>query len=446
MTSQRGQRQPYRLLVESPRTTDRDAYNVRDSSVSLSEIDHKARKFAHRGATAHVVYLKDDGGALLIYTYTPENAQAADNDPERTRIHMPEDIIRWYQKQGVMPQEVTMPRSGKRLVVPAATAAAPTTETPVQADEETETPAPAAQPHIVGDRVIELEYDVAHFPVVRAEHFKPVLANTLTIRLYPNRKTTGYHVGRIVLKGTAAKKDDTPSNAAGNLWLNSVDEAPDWLAEIVNEKAAPYLAGNAPAAADTTDESLPIHTVTDEELWNSPLGHRLRNYADKLLVAEKERLTAKDKRQVAGSWAFGVDHARSALSPFGTVDERNENDDPWAYWQSPETEGLRTAVQATDGSRKAAQEAAKVYIAGLQGDERPTAEEPTEAAPADDNEEPPTPTDVAGALSYLLTGHVASDRGPFAVHAADGFHDEPYVILSLDAMNKVLGEIPKERW
>ncbi|MFE6000398.1 hypothetical protein ACFQ6C_26615 [Streptomyces sp. NPDC056454] len=418
---------------------------MRDSSVSLSELDHRARQAAHRGATVHVVYMKDDGGALLIYTYTPENVQAADDDPEHTRIYMPEDIIRWYQKQGVQPQEVKMPRSGKRLVVPITTTAAPTTETPFQADEETETP--AAQPHVVSGRVIELKYNVADFPVVRAEHFKPVLAETLMISLYSNSKTTGYHVGRIALKGVAAKKDGTPSNAAGHVWFNSRDEIPDWLAEIVNEKAASYLAGNAPTAADADD-------MTDEELWNSPLGHRLRNYADKLLLAEEERIPLFHKRQVDGVVARGVSRARALVHPLGDpspigadIDEVQRPDfDPWANWQSPEVVGLREAVQATDGSLEAAQEAAKAYIAGLQGDERPTAEEPTETVPANDDEEPPTPTDVAGALSYLLTGHVASDRGPFAVHAADGFHDEPYVILSLDAMNKVLGEIPKERW
>lgn len=197
--------------------------------------------------------------------------------------------------------------------------------------------------------------------------------------------------------------------------------------------------------------------LSDEELWNSPLGLRLRAYADKLLAAENERVGIVDKRQLAAHQRMGVDYARDVFSVTGEdMSTRNDNDDPWVYWKSPEIDGLRNAVASSDRTRKGAQEAAKAYIAGLQEEEeeRPASEDSMpvgppwtgdEEAPADEEREA-TPLDVAGALSWLLTGHAASDKGPFAVHDADGFHDEPYVILPLDAMRKVLDEIPASRW
>lgn len=205
-----------------------------------------------------------------------------------------------------------------------------------------------------------------------------------------------------------------------------------------------------------TNETLPIHTLTDEELWDSPLGHRLRRYLDKLLLAEAERITMVAKRKWQQDNAIGVNIARDIVSPDGTLEERNdgEDGDPWAYWQSPEQLGLKEAIKATDGTPAAVQEATKAYIASLQVDERPAADEfppeqydmPVGPPVHSDEERAATPLDVAGALSYLLTGHAGSDKGPFAVHEADGFHDEPYVILSVDSMRKVLEEIPEGRW
>ncbi|MFJ4902962.1 hypothetical protein [Streptomyces sp. NPDC088727] len=279
----------------------------------------------------------------------------------------------------------------------------------------------------------------------RKHHGAPEPIEGLTVR---NIRT----IDRDVPPGTSADKavpPNCPQDDEGNAPVDMA-EAPDWLAAIVNEKSAPYLTGDSPTQPLTAADDM-----TDEELWNSPLGQRLRHYADKLLLAEAERVRANAKRHAHGVVAEGLEFGRAVVSPLGDPtsmlsdpDEPTRADtDPWANWQSAEQTGLRAALAATDGSRDAAQEAAKAYIASLQGDERPTTdEEPTETALADGDGEPSTPTDVAGALSFLLTGNAASDRGPFAVHNGDGFHDEPYVILPLDAMAKVLDEIPKERW
>lgn len=175
--------------------------------------------------------------------------------------------------------------------------------------------------------------------------------------------------------------------------------------------------------------------MTDEELFDSPLGHRLRRYADKLLAAQEARVEFFTRRKSDYVIMAGVSYARDVISPDGTTDERQDND-PWATYRSPELEGLREAVKATDGTTATATEAARAYIASLQSDERAT----------DVVKRPATPTDVASALSHLLTGHAASGKGPFAVHEADGFHDEPYVILSVESMRKVLDEVPKSRW
>lgn len=219
----------------------------------------------------------------------------------------------------------------------------------------------------------------------------------------------------------------------------------------------PPATARPPAAKETTmtDETPPLHTMTDEELWNSPAGERLRHYADKLLAAEAERITANPKRRQAdGVVAEGIQFARAIVSPLGDPSTMISHDDgtparadtdPWANWQSPEVTGLREAVKDHWKDREAALKAAKAYIASLQGNERPAAEEPTEA-PAAVEKRPATPLDVAGALSYLLTGHAASDRGPFAVHEADGFHDEPYVILSVESMSKILDRLPEGTW
>lgn len=311
----------------------------------------------------------------------------------------------------------------------------------------------APRPTIARQRAIELAFDVADFPVVKAQHFRDTLANELKVTLYRDSNDALY-VGRIQLKGSAAKKDGTSGNTGGNLWFNlpeNVDTVPTWLLDIVNEACAPYL---TTAPAQTADD------MTDEELWNSPLGQRLRRYADKLLSAQEARVEFFSKRKGDYIIMAGVQFARDAISPDGTLDERADAD-PWATYRSDELEGMRTAVKATDGTPAAAHEAAKAYIASLQGDERPAAEMPTTCSGGaaidhdetgilnhgtDDEQEKATPLDVAGALSYLLTGNPASDRGPFTVHDADGFHDEPYVILSVESMRKVLDEIPESRW
>lgn len=188
----------------------------------------------------------------------------------------------------------------------------------------------------------------------------------------------------------------------------------------------------------TTDHTTDYNHMTDEELWNSSLGERLRGYADKLLCAEAERIKLVAKRKWQQDNAIGVEIARDVLSAQGSLEERSNGGegDPWAYWQSPVIVGLRDVIKTTDGTPDTVQEAAKAYIASLQGDE----------PPADGEKKEATPLDVAGALSYLLTGHPASDRGPFAVHDGDGFHDEPYVILPVDSMRKVLDRLPESTW
>ncbi|MFH8483007.1 hypothetical protein [Streptomyces sp. NPDC018055] len=481
MTSQRGQRQPYRVLTEFPAREGRAEINGRDSSASLSEIDHQARKAAHRGATAHVIYLMADGQALLIYTYTPENVQAADDDPELVRIFLETDIIRWYQKQGVQPQEVKMPRSGKKLVVSAVTAAAPATKEATTHKETSSWTVAMARARKQEDGKL---VGVHRNTLVAME--KAGLCQRM------EGKRGYYLTEKARTANEAAPETETPVPADEEMAPEGVmaadeqivDELNQWMVEHgwTQPKAsfqsrfffkfiAQRLRTQEPMESAAADGDM-----TDEELWNSPLGHRLRVYADKLLLAEEERIRAFHKRQVDAVMSAGVSRGRSLIHPLGDPspmgaepDEVQRPDiDPWADWQSPEVVGMREAVTAAGNSQKAAQEAAKAYIAGLQGDDRPTAEEPTHTqcsggaaidhdetgvcdhasgdTPTDGDKEPPTPMDVAGGLSYLLTGHVASDRGPFAVHGADGFHDEPYVILPLHAMAKVLSEIPKERW
>jgi hypothetical protein len=91
---------------------------------------------------------------------------------------------------------------------------------------------------------IELHFDVTDFPVVEAEYFKPVLAETMEVALLPRRDGSLY-VARIQLRGWAAKKDGTQGNARGNLWFNpdrEPDKVPTWLLNLVSETCAPYLA------------------------------------------------------------------------------------------------------------------------------------------------------------------------------------------------------------
>lgn len=209
-----------------------------------------------------------------------------------------------------------------------------------------------------------------------------------------------------------------------------------------------------PADRTTTD----YEALTDEELWDSPLGHRLRYYADKLLAAEQARVEQVTRNRAnKAAMSAGLEGARELVSPLGDPFQR---EDDWAVYRSPVMEGLRKVISETDGTIPAVQQAAKAYIARLQADERPVADEfppeeydmpvgppwsGDEEAPADDSKEA-TPLDVAGALSYLLTGRALSDSGPFAVHDADGFHDEPYVLLSVDSMRRVLDRLPESTW
>ncbi|KUL44805.1 hypothetical protein ADL22_12745 [Streptomyces sp. NRRL F-4489] len=266
--------------------------------------------------------------------------------------------------------------------------------------------------------------------------------------------------------------------------------------------------------------------MTDEELWDSPLGRRMRLYADKLLAAEFERISLVAQRKWQQDSAVGVNIARDILSVNGSLEERNdgEDGDPWAYWWSNEIQGLRKVVHEADGTPDAVQEAAKAYIAHLQDEKRPAAKQPvtlmfpgelkkwvlaqhpradrfhltgtrrpggpsglsfslgtrrwyfaapdgfidgafdtralasdgfyeyearlsaSEADASTTETKTGTPSDVAGALSHLLTGHSVCDHGPFAVHEADGFHEEPYVLISVENMAKVLDNIPKDRF
>lgn len=113
----------------------------------------------------------------------------------------------------------------------------------------------------------------------------------------------------------------------------------------------------APAAVD-------LDGLSDEELWDSPVGHRLRNYADKLLAGEQARIeqVSRNRANAAGMMA-GVDAARAIVSALG--DPMNREDD-WATYRSPVLEGLRGAVKATDGTLPVVQEATKAYVAELE--------------------------------------------------------------------------------
>lgn len=386
----RGQRQPYRVFTTFP-PSERNPEGRRsvDAYVSLSDADHNGRQCAGRGGTSEMLYLHEDGQLLRMFVYTPDNAPVFDEDAELAPIYKETDIIRWYRKHHG-PAEVLNGVTVRNIR---------SIDRPVPDGTPTDKTVP---------RVYPQDEDVQEPPAWMTRH-----------------------------------NDGAPTD----------DDA--------NDEEEPM-----PTDEPQTDEAQTSASLTDEELWNSPIGQRLRHYADKLLAAEGERIQLVAKRQWESHVRGGVERARAIVSPLGDPrplgldpDEVPRSDtDPWADWQSPEVVGLREAITATDGTIPAVQEAAKAYIASFQGEERPADEDAMpvgppwtgdEEPPAD--EEPPvkreaTPTDVVGALSYLLTGHAVSDRGPFAVHQGDGFHAEPYVILPLDAMRKVLDEIPQDRW
>ncbi|PPS89578.1 hypothetical protein [Streptomyces sp. MH60] len=469
--SGRGQRQPYRALTITPPNEHLPKGRIFSaSSANLSAIDHQAQENARHGGTCEVLWVHENGTFYRLFVYTPDNVAAFGEDAERVGLYRNEDIIRWYRKHHGAPEllEGITARNLRTKKRPTPTGTPTDNVVPLQYPQDDETDAPPldgfrrppateettmpeqdqAQPTPTSTpRKIELHFDVTGFPVVEAKDFKPVIAQIMEVTLY-TRKDGSRYVGRIQLRGTQAKKDGTPANAPGNLWFDPGaphrDDTPSWLLDFANEQCAPYL---TPVPADD---------MTDGELFDSPVGHRLRHYMDKLLAAEGLRIEISAKRQWEAHVRAGVERARAIVSPLGDPSPINygfdpdavlrPDVDPWADWQSPEVAGLREAIEATDGTIPAVQEAAKAYIASLQGDERPAAEEPTQESPADVVKRSATPTDVAGALSFILTGHAASDRGPFAIHDADGFHDEPYVILPLDSMSKVLDEISQERW
>jgi hypothetical protein len=345
--SGRGQRQPYRVLATRPPKGSQPERVFSSSSTSLANIDHEAREYARNGATCEILYVRDDGTFHRLFVYTPDNVAAFDEDAERASVYKPEDIIRWYRKHHGAPEllEGITARNLRTKKRPAPTGTPTDNVVPIQypqdddggddapplddfrrppsiqettmSEQDQAQPTPTASPG-----TIELHFDVTGFPVVEAKDFKPVIAEVMEVSLYRRKDGTRY-VGRIQLRGRAAKKDHTPANSLGNLWFNpgsryADDNTPRWLLDFATEQCAPYLA--------------------------------------------------------------------------------------------------------------------------------PAAEEPPTEAPAAVAKRPATLADIRRALSYLLTGQEDSSEGPFAVHAADGFHDEPYVILPARSMGKILNEIAKERW
>ncbi|MET7363222.1 hypothetical protein ABZS76_32960 [Streptomyces sp. NPDC005562] len=140
-------------------------------------------------------------------------------------------------------------------------------------------------------------------------------------------------------------------------------------AQAINGLSAEETSGLPHGVADVE-----YATMTDEELWNSPVGERLRHYGDKLLAAEVMRIMMKSRRRTEAVVAEGVEYGRAVLSPLGDPNSLITNKDgaptradtdPWASWQSTELTGLRGAVAATDGTREAVQKAAKRYLADL---------------------------------------------------------------------------------
>ncbi|MEU6362146.1 hypothetical protein [Streptomyces albidoflavus] len=125
------------------------------------------------------------------------------------------------------------------------------------------------------------------------------------------------------------------------------------------------------APAETVASEADTDELSDEELWNSPIGERLRHYADKLLAAEGERINLIAKRQWQSHVRGGVDRARAIVSPLGdpsplvTEEGSRPETDPWSYWRSPEIKGLREVIKATDGTPDVVQVAAKAYIADV---------------------------------------------------------------------------------
>jgi hypothetical protein len=90
---------------------------------------------------------------------------------------------------------------------------------------------------------IVVHFAAHDFPVVEATYFRPVIAETVEVSLYLNSDGERY-IGRIQLRGRAAKKDGTPGNAAGNLWFtlgSHGDEPPAWLLDLVQKHCADWV-------------------------------------------------------------------------------------------------------------------------------------------------------------------------------------------------------------
>ncbi|WP_428957893.1 hypothetical protein [Streptomyces sp. cg35] len=162
--------------------------------------------------------------------------------------------------------------------------------------------------------------------------------------------------------------------AEGQRILAQLDElASPAQALYVQQAQAHFAAAQALNTLPAPVQEAPAaYTMSDADLWDSPVGHRVRHYADKLLLAEAERIRMSGKRNADGVVAEGVEFGRAIVSPLGDPNAMLDGDDtraasdPWANWQSTEAVGLRGAVAASDKTREGAQGAAKAYLARLE--------------------------------------------------------------------------------
>ncbi|MFE0490119.1 DUF7239 family protein [Streptomyces griseoaurantiacus] len=368
----KGQTQPYKVFTTFP-PSERlsEGLQMLEAHSTATAADRAARQRAEYGGTGEVLYYHADKGVyVLMFVYTPANVHLPQLEMPGD-IYKDLDVLSWYQGMGFNPQHLDKkPAKGR---TPAQPVGLPDTEQTDDNEPEETSDVPQQDAPAADERTIELNFDVENFPPVEAPFFRPVIAETMEIALWQRKDGTRY-IGRVQLRGAVAKKDGTAGNAAGSLWFNpELDRAqmPPWLFDLATEKAASYLTAEPAPAADD---------MTDEELWNSPLGHRLRRYADKLLAAQEARIELFARRKSDHAVMGGVSYSRNVISPDGTTDERAGND-PWATYRSPELEGLREVIRETDGTTATTDEAAKAYIASLQGDERPTVTETPMAAP-----------------------------------------------------------------
>lgn len=175
------------------------------------------------------------------------------------------------------------------------------------------------------------------------------------------------------LSDSSKPQDLSTNRAETEAYAQRLSERHEVDASVVYRTVSEWT----PLTPDTDPASTPAaqgapgtdyDAMTDEELWDSPLGQRLRRHADKLLAAQEARVEFFSKRKGDYIIMAGVQFARDAVSPDGTLDERVDTD-PWATYRSDELEGLREAVKGTDGTPAAAHEAAKAYIASLKAEE-----------------------------------------------------------------------------